>query len=130
MISLNANIPVVFNVNSLRKYEVVRVRENGKNLRIFVSVQVYGPNVGGDLNRFGDPITVSASQSGLCQVLSANPSPSRFDDQLQVVESRLPGAYAAIAAALDSVAGRSAQRKAVEDVLVASGLLSAEFVGT
>lgn len=131
MINLNSNIDVVFNIPNIRKWEVLKVLDQDDTTppTIQVFVGFYGPNVSSGLNRYLSKFVLSTSNNDVCKCIVVNPAPLNYTDQLMIDVKTIAGSYAGVSAAFYSVDGKTARKKAVEDVLVTIGLLSIEFAG-
>jgi hypothetical protein len=133
MITFTTPVPVVNNINNLRKVQVVDVTDNHRssppNLRI--GLQVFGT---GSVP-YGDVLWIYAYDAQASGVLAVNSMPATVLDQLIVVERSLAGTpYTTLAgiwnANTNSGGTLTLRLKAVENALIANGMLDAALTGT
>lgn len=130
---LNLNVPIEnpFNLSRITKIEVVDVADKRKKVPPCLNIQIdiWGPN-----NIFGGRKTLCAldAEPSTCLFKTAVPTSEKDLVRLDIViiaglYTRLVDVWNANVTAPRTTAKRL---KAVEDDLVASGILSADFAGT
>lgn len=124
-------ISVINNISNIRRGEVVAVQEFPIELVAIPYLIVHYRLLGSGGATFNNaPYALTIYDTGhVSKTLAVNPSPTEIADQILVNAVDLPGnQYTALAAAWHSGGSTAASRKrAVEDLLVAAGVLSSAF---
>lgn len=132
MINLSTNITVANAISSLRRWQVLDVRDNANDTSPSLAVLVQVLGAGGV--PYGN-YWLYAFDSQASQCLTVNASPQSTQDQLVTVAQSLAGTPYTTLAALwnaNTTGGgtRGNRLKAIEAALVTAGLVSSAFAGT
>jgi hypothetical protein len=128
MITLTTPITVEYNINNLRKFEVLTVHDDNKSTpKVFnVELAVYGLNS----KQYGNRIWVRAVETGNSTCLRVSATPTGLCDQLETHQAEVANAYATLSDAFWLRTGSYNARKAGIESLLVGTLLSSAFAGT
>lgn len=128
MITLTTPISVEYNINNLRKFEVLSVHDENRSSPKVINIElaVYGLNN----KQYGNNIWVRAAESGDSTCLRAKATPTGQMDQIETHQAAVAGAYTTISEAFWLRTGTYNARKAGIEPLLVGTLLSSAFAGT